>query len=373
MQLREFFSEIASKYDRHAGMATPEQVLLRHAEDHLAEHIPGGLLIKGSGGTGVATSTPWVGIFDPDETTSPQTGVYVVYLFTADLQGLTLSLNQGITRLAQQLGFAAARQRLGEDAAAIREGLLPEMLEGLSMKLNLNPAGAKFYLENQKAYAAANIAATEYVADALPTEQTMRRDLDKFLRLYQEAVSVKRELLQATPGTIGSPSSMQTTAATADPLVQFKPKNASDYLSTIEGRTLIKSRRHERLIRQYGEWAIQRGFRPATPHPRDLVLQTETGEWLVEAKVIYRGNATHAVRAALGQLYTYRHFHYSDPPLGLIALFSEPIGDAYVEFLERCEVHAVWRAEGFWMGSTQTVGVGLAESTSGETRHGGAG
>jgi hypothetical protein len=35
-------------------------------------------------------------------------------------------------------------------------------------------------------------------------------------------------------------------------------------------------------------------------HPKDPVLRRDGREWLVEAKVLYQGNATNAVRAALG-------------------------------------------------------------------------
>jgi hypothetical protein len=192
----------------------------------------------------------------------------------------------------------------------------------------------------------------------------MRDDLNRFLNLYQDAVSAKRYLLQAAPGSIGSASAVQTTPATVDPLQQFKPKDDSEYLSRIEGKTLVKSRRHERLVRQYGEWAEEAGYLPATPHPRDLVLHTGDGEWLVEGKIVYQGNATYAVRAALGQLYAYRHFHYpQDPPLGLIALFSEPIGSLYSEFLTSCGIVPVWRNRGKWTGTPEAVNAQLAEAS----------
>ena len=297
-----------------------------------------------------------------DETTSPQSGVYVVYLFTTDMQTLTLSLNQDITRMANDIGFAAARRRLAKDAKAVRDALSPQLLGGLAETLNLNPAGEKFYLENQKAYAAANIAALEYASDALPDEAVLREDLHRLLELYQDAIAVKRQLLQADPGSIGSPSAMQTTAAQADPLVHFKPKDDEDYVAHIKGRTLVKTRRHETVVNQYSKWVRGQGFQPATPHPQDLVLLRDDQEWLIEAKVLYRGNATHAVRAAIGQFYAYKYFHYVDKTAPrLVALFSEPVGPAYVDFLESCDISVVWREESEWRGSYRAVQEGMPQ------------
>lgn len=86
-------------------------------------------------------------------------------------------------------------------------------------------------------------------------------------------------------------------------------------------------------------------------------------EWLIEANVLYMGNATAAVRSALGQLYSYRHSLYSiDHPPRLMALFSEPIGGAFVAFLESVGVASVWRDQGSWLGSSIAVVEDLAEA-----------
>jgi hypothetical protein len=112
MNLTEFFLEIGAAYDRHDGLRTPTQELLKNASQLLTEHAPGGIAIQGSGGKGVATYTPWVGFFDPDETNSPQRGIYIVYLIAEDMESITLSLNQGMERLRAELGDAKARSDL---------------------------------------------------------------------------------------------------------------------------------------------------------------------------------------------------------------------------------------------------------------------
>jgi hypothetical protein len=125
---------------------------------------------------------------------------------------------------------------------------------------------------------------------------------------------------------------------------------------------LIKTRRHERLIREYGSWLATAGFRVSTnTHPRDLVAWRDEREWLIEAKVLYLGNATDAVRSALGQLYAYRHFLYpSDHRPGLVALFSEAVGPAFVSLLEEAGIASVWHQAGTWPGSAGALEAGLA-------------
>jgi hypothetical protein len=148
-----------------------------------------------------------------------------------------------------------------------------------------------------------------------------------------------------------------------DPLKKFAPKDSSDYVAHLAGRILVKSRAHEELVRDYGQWAQSRGFRPFTLHPRDLVLEHPGGEWLIEAKMLYDGNAAEAVRAAVGQLLDYQHFFYVVPGLplpSLLALFSESIGGAYIKFLESLSIASVWRSADSWVGSSDALVAGLA-------------
>jgi hypothetical protein len=135
--------------------------------------------------------------------------------------------------------------------------------------------------------------------------------------------------------------------------VNFKPKDSSDYVAHIEGRQLVKRRAHEALIADFGAWCATLGCEiDTTVHPRDLVLRRSGEEWLVEAKIVYRGNATDAVRAALAQALMYRFFLCGTTRPTLLALFSEAVGDAYVDFLEANSVASVWRTDsGDWCAS----------------------
>jgi MrcB-like, N-terminal domain len=353
VSLGQYLREIAEGYDR-GSIHSAGHVLLAQAADRLGSLLPAGLQVEGSGGKGVATFTPWIGIFDPDETDTPQEGIYIVYIYATSLDRVVLTLNQGVTRLRQKFGDAEARLRLSADAAAVRDGL-GDAVVGTLAAVNFGSAGGL-----QKAYEAGNICAIEYSLDELADEARLLADLNRFVRLYQHAIVVKRDLLQSDPGKVSSPS-VQKKSTGADLLRDFAPKDDSEYVAHLAGRTLVKSRRHETLVREYGLQARSLGFSAATNvHPRDLTLRRGEDEWLVEAKVVYRGNATTAVRDAIGQLLQYRHFLYPiESRVRLVALFTEPVGKAYVGLLASAGIEAVWKGPGGWQGDAAAQGDGL--------------
>lgn len=363
MTLSEYLRAVASGYER-STLESVGHALLKDARGELTPLIPAGLQVKASGGKGVPTLTPWIGIFDPDETESPQEGIYLVYIFTADLTEVVLTLNQGVNALLGKYGDPEARQRLAADARAVRDGL------GAAVAGTTSSVSFGIARRLQRAYEAGNIAGVVYQLDAMPSEETLVADLARFIDLYQAAVQVKRDLLQRSPGIISSPSSAQTSTA-ADPLRRFAPKNDADYLAQLTGVPLVKTRRHETLVRDYGELAASLALSPATNvHPRDLTLCRGETRWLVEAKVVYSGNTTTAVRDAIGQLLQYRHFLYDTADsVRLVALFTEPIGDAYVDLLDSLSIQAIWKSAAGWSGSQSALDDGLVgpaqESASG--------
>ena len=141
---------------------------------------------------------------------------------------------------------------------------------------------------------------------------------------------------------------------------EFKPKDVSDYLARVAARTLRKTRVHEKVVNAYAAWAEAADFQVSSPHPVDLSLISAGQRWIVEVKAVYRGDATRAVREAVGQLLEYRHFLYDDDT-GVVALFSEPVGDAYVAYLEAHGLRAVWLVDDEWCGSPTARAEGLSE------------
>ena len=57
MNLRDYLVTVATRYDRHAGMSSGAQRLLRDAGRLLASYAPAGVFVAGSGGAGTAGSS----------------------------------------------------------------------------------------------------------------------------------------------------------------------------------------------------------------------------------------------------------------------------------------------------------------------------
>jgi hypothetical protein len=89
------------------------------------------------------------------------------------------------------------------------------------------------------------------------------------------------------------------------------------------------------------------------------VLRRAAGEILVEAKMVYSHNATQAVRAAVGQLFTYRHLLYPATKVDLVALFDEQVGNEYVALLDSLGIAVVWRDGRRWASSRLAAQLGL--------------
>ena len=91
------------------------------------------LVVKWSVGQGVWAKVPWIVILDREVTSSVQDGVYVVLLFRADMSGVYLTLNQGVTKLIKEKGRKQARADLRERARSIRHAVQELTVHGFAM------------------------------------------------------------------------------------------------------------------------------------------------------------------------------------------------------------------------------------------------
>jgi len=205
-------------------------------------------------------------------------------------------------------------------------------------------------------YEAGNILALEYSLSTLPPEQVLVTDLQRLIGLYDRALQISNKLSidERTDfvGVHNVPNAPELAG-----LAGFSPKSDSDYVVEIASRKIVKTRRHEKIVRMFGPHAATRGFQPSTPHPVDVLLSCDGTNWLVEVKVVYDLNYADAVRSALGQLLEYRHFLH--PSAHLIALFDKPIGDGYVGFLRNLGISVIWLNDDRWSVSTDNNMVAL--------------
>ncbi|MFF5386793.1 MrcB family domain-containing protein [Streptomyces sp. NPDC013012] len=365
MGMRDLLGEVASTYDRTAGSKreVKGQQVLRGVANRTDLTLPPGFKVKGHGGQATPAATPWIGVFDEQGMRDPKKGLYLAYIFSADLKNVTLTLQQGITWLEKYLGKGRTREdHLRHHAARLRRAVRRKECLDWEDEPRLRDEAAR-----PKAYEAASVIAKVYDTAALPSDIELLEDLYRGVEALRRAEEFDRvwwmsndaDSIQLAYDLDGHASKVTVSAADFDPLADFHPKDSGEYKVQISARQQIKQRSHEDLVKEFGLHAVDRGYVPITrkQHPRDLVLRREDrreergSEWLVEAKIVRNGNATVAVREALGQLYEYRHFLYRQQPEPfLVGLFSEEIG-VYAPYLEEQGIASVWRHGDGWDGS----------------------
>ncbi|MFD5767035.1 MrcB family domain-containing protein [Streptomyces sp. NPDC127049] len=373
MGIRDLLAEVASTYDRTAGSRreVKGQQVLRGVASRTDLFLPAGFRAEGHGGQTTPAATPWIGVFDERGMQDPKKGLYLAYIFSADLKNVTLTLQQGITWLEDPLGKGSAREEhLRHHAARLRRAVKRKENLGWIDEPDLRDSATR-----PRAYEAASVIAKAYDTGALPSDIALLEDLHVGIKSLRRAedfdriwwLSSENDPVQLAYSLRENPPQSDVSPRDVDPLADFHPKDSGDYTAQIKARQQVKQRSHERLIDDFGRYAAKRGFVPMTArkHPKDLVLERqedsegEGREWLVEAKVVRNGNPTVAVREALGQLYEYRHFLYQGKPEPfLVALFSEEIG-AYAEYLERQDIASIWRSGEGWDGSPRARGWNL--------------
>ncbi|MEN6592507.1 MAG: DUF3578 domain-containing protein, partial [Methanobacterium sp.] len=135
----------------------------------------------GSAGQGNWTHSPWVAVFNKTITESAQNGYYIVYLFREDMEGVYLSLNQGMTDIKNQTSNSETKEILKSRASDFRHKLQGKLSEEFLEEIDLHVINSP----NAPFYEAGNIYAKYYSADDLPSEDILEADYKEILRLYE--------------------------------------------------------------------------------------------------------------------------------------------------------------------------------------------
>ncbi|MEU1790941.1 DUF3578 domain-containing protein [Streptomyces sparsogenes] len=365
MGIRDLLLDVAGTYDadKKNAKGLPAQDRLRAVRGEWAHIVPVGFEAAGKGGSGDASKTPWIGVYDRDINRDSKKGLYLAYIFAEDLNTVTLTLQQGVTSLPRELGTGQKRRDyLERRAQALLAGLPDELVEGWRVRPDF-----KSKVHRARSYESGSVVARCYSTTSMPSEITLREDLWHMAEVLQHAAAVEKTLNSVE--TSGPPGAKGTGKKKAPVEFQgldgFRPKDGSDYVARIPKRIIKKSRSHEVLLEAFSHYADERSFVPINKamHPKDLVLRKDGIEWLVEAKTVKRGNPTKAVREAVGQLFEYNHFLYEQQGHAkphLLALFTEDIG-AYAAYLEGLGIASVWRTVDGWAGSVSAATWGIID------------
>ena len=133
---------------------------------------------------------PYFLIRNPDVSSGPQEGLYVVILVAKDLDRMYLTLNQGSTSLQKEFGAAAAKKRMIDTAEAIR----PHVSD-------LESAG--FLLDNEidlgvprgrpQSYQIGTIAHYDIRTDDIPDDARFETLLEAALAAYETAADIQTD------------------------------------------------------------------------------------------------------------------------------------------------------------------------------------
>jgi len=142
--------------------------------------------VYGSNGQGQWAEIPWIVIANTAITESAQKGIYIVYLFKADMSGFYLSLNQGWTYFKEtSRNIEEAKYRIGKVAAELRAELRTIPLSMSCEKIELCGSG-----QLSNGYEYGHIIGKYYDAGNLPSSAEMIDDLCGLLTAYDEVAKI---------------------------------------------------------------------------------------------------------------------------------------------------------------------------------------
>jgi len=181
--LRELLEIVASKYldaKREQFAKHPLADMLRKKpREIISKYIDfDGISLVGSPGQGQWTNFPWIAVINKNQTTGPQDGIYVVYLYSEDMKRLYLTLNQGVTKPIERYGTKKAISILKNRAQGIRVKFDEISEFNSDDNISISDHG------NGKYYEDGMIFYKEYDPLKLPSEAELVADLEYITNFY---------------------------------------------------------------------------------------------------------------------------------------------------------------------------------------------
>ena len=194
LDLRDSFAFVLANYvdarsNERIGKASPTWQRLMAIRDALAAAEPirrrPSITVRASAGQGSWARIPWVALLHSDATDTTRRGIYVIYLFRADMSGVYLTINQGVTEPIQRLGVLPGLIWVRERAQTLRQpvGELVEHGFELTQPLDL----CTDYPSAQH-YVASTIAHKLYARAELPANELILDDLANALATYESVL-----------------------------------------------------------------------------------------------------------------------------------------------------------------------------------------
>lgn len=221
--------------------ASPMWVAIQEAQSALEElaaeypHIE----VKSSVGKGNWAEVPWISLLDDRITDTTKHGVYAVYLFRADMTGVYVTLNQGVTTPKGELGWPAARKQLAETASTLRGRYAARLRPGFTSADGIDLRSKKGGLGAE--YEASTVAWRLYQPGAIPAPAELLADLYRLLDVYDDYASAPQE--SAMPVNNGEGTAMLSTAsltaALRDRGYHFEPWQVASFVHGVRTKPFV--------------------------------------------------------------------------------------------------------------------------------------
>ncbi|RKD87660.1 MrcB family domain-containing protein [Halopiger aswanensis] len=184
------------------------------------------LVVKASAGKGRWTSIPWIAVLDQRETSRIQEGTYIVYLFEPQEDRVTLTLNQGVTELKNEVGTKAARQQLRETARDIRQEIQPDGFTAGELEF---PHASN----RNRLYGPGTIFYKRYELGEIPPTNQTARDLQTLVDAYQAYIADDDPVSEESDTYDG------ISAATDAILAKLEQEDYENWLTTHLTRSIV--------------------------------------------------------------------------------------------------------------------------------------
>jgi hypothetical protein len=343
------------KYDRNGPQQQPAQKAFVAGRRELVKYVPLGYKVRNSGSASNLPVAPWFAILNPELTVTTRAGLYVCYLYDAELKSVFLSMNQGYTShkdKAKALGFKGkkteehARKTLSEESLDLYKGLNEW---GLIPKNGVRSIDLNSDMDLPRGYEAGHITGFKYDLKKMPSEEVLLADLESMFTIYDATREINDQLRSlgtseriTVSGNVKTIERPKSKSGISEGL--YSPRTSVEYVAHYSSRTFKVSPLHEALLNEFAEQVKPLGWNPVNKkiQNRDMVLKKSgVQEILVEAKTV-RQSQEMVVREAIGQLFAYRHVYYSGQKIPLLVLFNRPIAPLWQDLLTSLDIYYIY-------------------------------
>lgn len=351
-------------YNKKLGKQQPAQKALRMVKSQILEYIPTGYRVRVSGSSVNIPEIPWVSILNPELTTTTKAGLYIVYLYSADLKTLYLSMNQGYTRHEKVAEASGLKGKKAVDRALKTlkyetKDLTNELkINGPINSNTINSIDLKSTGKLPQGYESGHITGFKYELNRMPSENQLIMDLDFMFTIYDAVKEINDELRNNTK-VVRITLSRDLKVKSSSPLIKsgelgfFEPRTRDEYVASFTKSSYTVSPLHEALINDFAEYVKTKNWEPQNKkiQNRDLIIQDKSGyEILIEAKSVGKSQEL-VVRQAIGQLFAYRYVYYQGRDIPLIALFNREINEIWQGLLASLNIYCIYSKGNKWHGT----------------------